>query len=297
MSFTNRVLTLPHLGLGVSTEFGAHRGSDSLDIAALQQNYPEFAAFLEVGVENEKGLDEDTLSWVASGGKTTYHFLDVNLEDPQDFDASWLASLSENIARLNPAWMCGDAGLWHVGPRHRSTMLLLPPILSPDAIGPMADGIVRLREETGLEVLPENPPGALFLGPLHLLDFFAQVAEEADTGLLLDAAHLAIYQRSKGYTPTTGLDEFPMDRVVEIHIAGAKTQTIDGFSFVEDDHTPNVLPDTWDIAREVISRAPNLKAVVFECERNPLEVTLPGFQKIQELLDKEGIDPLWKVPS
>ena len=62
----------------------------------------------------------------------------------------------------------------------------------------MAEGIVRLRAATGREVLPENPPGAVYLGDLHLLDFFARVAERGDTGLLLDCAHLAIFQREGG---------------------------------------------------------------------------------------------------
>ena len=74
----------------------------------------------------------------------------------------------------------------------------------PDAADAMADGIVRLREATGFEVLPENPPGQVYLGDLHLLDFFARVIERADTGMLLDCAHLAIYQRLRGRRRSTG---------------------------------------------------------------------------------------------
>ena len=50
---------------------------------------------------------------------------------------------------MRPAWLCGDAGMWHLGRRERGHMLLLPPILTRDAADAMADGIVRLREATG----------------------------------------------------------------------------------------------------------------------------------------------------
>ena len=159
-------------------------------------------------------------------------------------------------------------------------MLLLPPILSADAATDLATGVARLREATGLAVLPENPPGTVFLGDLHLLEFFTQVCEEADTGMLLDCAHLAIYQRGRGHDPLHGLDALPLERVVELHVAGASLGEHEGFAFIEDDHTPEVLPDTWAIFEHVVARAPNLRAVVFECERNPMEACIPGFERI-----------------
>ena len=284
MSFLERVKALPRLGLGVSTEYGAGDQRGALDVPALRKKHPEFAEFLEVGVEVEKGLDAHAARWAAAGWPTTYHFLDINLDEPEDFDPPWLEAVQGLIARLRPAWLCGDAGLWHFGPRDRGHMLLLPPILTDDAAKAMAEGIVRLRAATGHEVLPENPPGHVYLGDLHLLDFFARVCDYADTGLLLDAAHLALYQRACGHAPLTGLDGFPLERVVELHVAGASTRTVAGLAVVEDDHTPAVLPDTWQILGTVGPRAPHLKAVVFECERNPLAACLPGFTKISEML-------------
>ena len=111
MSFSQRVQKLPHLGIGVSTEYGAFESPESLDILALRQHHPGFAQFLEVGVELEKGLDKDTLSWIESGGKTTFHFLDINLDEPGDFTKEWLDGIREKVRILKPAWLCGDAGL------------------------------------------------------------------------------------------------------------------------------------------------------------------------------------------
>ena len=277
MSFLERVQALPHLGLGVSTEYGATDRDQALDPVALRRENASYAAFLEVGVEVSVGLDTHAVRWAERGWPTTYHFLDVNLDDPADFDAAWLDDVRRTIDVLKPAWLCGDAGLWHFGRRDRGHMLLLPPVLLPEAVGPMAEGLARLREATGLEVLPENPPGAAFLGSMHLLDFFGRVAEQADTGVLIDCAHLSMFQRARGHDPLTGFDGFPLDRVVELHIAGGTVRDHAGLPWVDDDHGREVLPDTWQIAEHLAAHAPNLKAVVIECERNPIDVVRPLF--------------------
>jgi uncharacterized protein (UPF0276 family) len=282
--FADRVARLPHLGLGVSTEYGAGDAREALDVLALRDAHPEWARFLEVGIETAKGLDRHARAWGARGLPTTYHYLDVNLDEPEDFDEAWLDEVRTLAAAIRPAWLCGDAGMWHLGRRERGHMLLLPPILTRDAADAMADGIVRLREATGFEVLPENPPGHVYLGDLHLLDFFARVIERADTGMLLDCAHLAIYQRLQGYEPLSGLDAFPRERIVELHVAGGSERRHDGFAWVEDDHTPEVLADTWAIVEAVVPRARELRAVVYECERNPLPACRDGFTRLHALL-------------
>jgi uncharacterized protein (UPF0276 family) len=284
-NFLERVNDLPRLGLGVSTEYGAFCHEDTLDPEQLLAFDPRFAQFVEVGVEVAKGLDGPTRAWLEKGRPTTFHFLDVNLDEPEDFDEPWLEALRALIYEVQPAWLCGDAGLWHFGRRERGHMLLLPPILSDASASQMAAGIARLRHETDYEVIPENPPGAVYLGDLHVLDYFARVCERADTGFLLDVAHLAIYQRALGLEPLDGLDGFPLDRVVEVHVAGGVERTHDGFSFVEDAHAPQILDDTWQILDAVMDRLVNLKAVVFECERNRLEQVAPVFGRIAQRME------------
>lgn len=286
MSFAHRVERLPHLGLGVSTEYGAGDSPTGLDIPALRRSHPQYAQFLEVGVETISGLDRHAREWAAAALPTTYHFLDINLDDPEDFSEEWLADVGAIARELKPAWLCGDAGMWHFGGREPGQMLLLPPILCDESATELARGVSRLREATGLEVLPENPPGNVFLGDLHLLDFFARVCERADTGMLLDCAHLAIYQINHGLDPLHGLDRFPFDRVVEMHVAGGTRREVEGYSFVDDDHTPAVIPETWAIFEFLVPRCRNLRAVIFECERNELATTLPGFAEITKILEQ-----------
>ena len=278
MSFADRVARLPRLGTGLSTEFGA--AATGLDPLALHRRAPDRVRFLEVGADLARGVDGSTTAWVAAGLPTTWHFLDINLEDPSDRDPAWAAETAAQARAIGAAWLCGDAGRWRVGPRDRAQGLLLPPILCDTSAQQVADSVRWLREATGFEVLPENPPGNLFLGDLSVPDYFARVADAADCGLLLDVAHLAIAQRAQGRAPLDGLDNFPLDRVVEVHVAGGRPFVHAGRAFVADDHGPHPLPDTWEIFRYVVERAGQLRAVVVECERNPVEAVLPLFDAV-----------------
>lgn len=87
-----------------------------------------------------------------------------------------------------------------------------------------------------------------------------------------------------GEAALTGLDAFPLDRVLEVHVAGGLEFSHGGRRFVDDDHGPDVLPDTWQILEHVIPRARNLRAVVFECERNPESRMLGGFERIRDVV-------------
>jgi len=288
MRFAQRVDQLAHLGLGVSAEYGAAEATGSLDVFELRSRHPEFAQFLEIGVETHSGLDPHARRWLAAEHPATYHFLDINLDDPDDFDAAWLDDVGALVEQVRPAWLCGDAGMWHFGGRDPGQTLLLPPILCEASADAIADGILRLAAAVGHEVLPENPPGHVFLGDLHLLDFFGRVCERADCGMLLDCAHLAIFQRQGHHAPLTALDGFPLERIVEMHVAGGTEKTFDGWTYVEDDHTTAVLDATWEIFEHLVPRCPNLRAVVFECERNPVPSTLDGFARIARTLESAG---------
>jgi uncharacterized protein (UPF0276 family) len=107
------------------------------------------------------------------------------------------------------------------------------------------------------------------------------VAAACDCGLLLDAAHLAVYQLVSGNRPVDGLDGYPLDRVVEIHVAGGTPFTSGGLTFIDDDHGTRILPETWEILEAVVPRARNLKAVVFECERNRPDEVIPVFAALK----------------
>ncbi len=109
----------------------------------------------------------------------------------------------------------------------------------------------------------------------------ARVAVGGEWGLGLAVANLAIPRRATGRDPLDALDGFPLERVVEIHVAGGTEFEHGGRTFVDDDHGPAPLADTWRILEAVVPRAVNLRALVFECERNPVDAVVPVFERLR----------------
>jgi uncharacterized protein len=280
-AFAQRVERLPRLGVGLSGEFDI--AAKGIDVCRMRERYPELVHFYEYGGDLERGLDDGVRRWAAAGLPATYHFLDVNLEERLDLDRRWLTQTKEFAGEIGASWLCGDAGRWHFGLRERGHGMLMPPILSRESALETAESIVQIEAETGMFCLPENPPAVIYLGDLHILEYFALVAERADCGLLLDCAHLAIFQQTRNLPPLAALDNFPLDRVVEMHVAGGAYAEVDGYAYIEDNHSPGPLPATWEILEYAVPRAKNLKAVVFECERNAPEETLEVFAKLNAI--------------
>jgi len=282
----DRLDRLPRLGVGISGEYGVR---PSIDPSAFAAAHPGLLHFVEFGTDADRGLDPLILQWVDAGGPATYHFLDVNFEEPEDLDDSWITATREFAERLSSPWLCGDSGLWHFGPRDRGHGLLLPPVLTAESASATAASVRRLQEETGLVVLPENPPSLYYIGDLHVLEYFARVSDEAGCGLLLDVAHLAIFQRARGLGPTDGLDDFPLDRVVEVHVAGGgEAESSDGFRYLDDDHRAEVHAETWEILEAVLPRASRLKALCYECEHNDPDMTLATFRRLNEVFPRDA---------
>jgi uncharacterized protein (UPF0276 family) len=280
-TFAQKVAGLPTLGVGISGEFEI--AAKGIDAVWMKQHYPELIHFYEYGADLQRGLDETVLKWASAGLPTTYHFLDVNLEERVDPDSRWIAETKQMAQKINAAWLCGDAGRWHFARRERGHGLLMPPILCRESALESAESVALIQDNTGMCVLPENPPAVIYLGDLHILDYFALLTDQADCAMVLDCAHLAIFQHSRNLAPLTGLDAFPLERVIEMHIAGGALAAVDGYEYIADNHSPEPLPATWEILEYVIPRAKNLKAIVFECERNSPEECVAVFERLNAL--------------
>lgn len=98
---------------------------------------------------------------------------------------------------------------------------------------------------------------------LQEAEFIAGIVEKAQTYLLVDLHNIfANAQNLEGYDPWQFLRTIPLDRVIEIHLAGG--QEIDGW--YHDLHN-NLVPDpVWEMLRWILTNAPNIKGVTLEVQ-------------------------------
>lgn len=113
---------------------------------------------------------------------------------------------------------------------------------------------VPLAVETGVDYLKPLP------GEMPDGEFFRSVAEQADCGILLDLHNLWANERNGRQPICEVVNQLPLERVIEMHLAGG--QEYGGYWV--DAHSGLADPELMDIARQVVPRLPNLKAITFE---------------------------------
>lgn len=170
----------------------------------------------------------------------------------------------ESIEVLGARWASEHLSFNRVGTAAAEVDVgfLLPPVQTAAGVAVAAANIVAIQRrlpvpfafETGVNYLQPRK------GELSDGTFFAAVAREADCGILLDLHNVWANERN-GRQPVHELvDELPLERVVELHLAGGADH--DGYWV--DAHSDLIPPAVLDLARWVVPQLPNLKAIIYE---------------------------------
>lgn len=129
----------------------------------------------------------------------------------------------------------------------------------------VAGRAAALQDRLKLPLLHEN---AFYYAPfpgseLEEAEFIARLVDKAQTYLLLDLHN--IYSNSlnfAGYDAWKFLRTIPLDRVIEIHIAGGERIG----DWYHDFHNHPVPEPVWDMLAHVLRNAPRLEAVTLEVQ-------------------------------
>ena len=81
-------------------------------------------------------------------------------------------------------------------------------------------------------------------------EFYSAVVEKADISMMLDVNNIYVSSRNHHFDPHTYYENIPLDRVIQIHLAGHS----DYGAYVLDTHDNFVCDEVWKIYSEVISK-------------------------------------------
>lgn len=122
------------------------------------------------------------------------------------------------------------------------------------------------QARVGAPLLLENISRAFDLpGEMDEVTFVRRVVEAADCGLLLDLTNLFVNSHNFGYDPYRYLDELPLERVVQVHLAGSERR---GPRWVDTHSQPLAAhPQVWELLDHVCRRV-RVRAVILERDQN-----------------------------
>jgi hypothetical protein len=119
-----------------------------------------------------------------------------------------------------------------------------------------------------------------------VLDFMGRLHAQTGCPLVLDVGHLVAAQLASGLPLETGLDGFPFDAVIEVHVAGAViTRTPEGRGVYLDDHGQPLRSEVLALLAEVLPRCRALRALVFEGDGHPAGAARRTLQTLRTLLE------------
>ena len=305
--FEERAGLIPVHGLGLSVDVYS---PDLLDLddklrhqGAVAEYYEVFQAALPALALVRKRLD---------GKRLAYHGEGLWVSQP-DFCASSAAGsamqgVCAQLRALESAWLNIECATKQIAGASFGTYL--PPLYTESGALVAAENAAALQHELdrdflgrGLQpplLLLEMPPLTYFVcGSLPIPDFFAEIARRASCGLVLDIGHLWTVYRYTGAWRFLSLDRFlsefldifPLERVLEIHVAGlaahpfetARARVLRNGDMLPrwiDAHGAPIPPLLFDMLDQVLShrRLAKLKGLALEVDTKDSSVILSEFR-------------------
>jgi uncharacterized protein len=148
------------------------------------------------------------------------HGLTLSLGAADPPDPEFVTALRAELDRLETPWHSDHLAFTSAGPRSLHELMPLP--FSRDTALRIADRLEMLREALGRPLAVENVTYYAHLGRKELeeAEFLNLVFERTRAPLLLDVNNVYVNAQNHGFDPWTMISALPLDRVVEIHVAG-----------------------------------------------------------------------------
>lgn len=300
--FLRRLETIPVHGLGLSVDIHAP------DITSLRRSLQERQvppAYLEVFHTIPMALA--SIRKEVGNGLLTYHGEGLWVTQPGMADSTAFGSgISETIGHLlllQSAWLNHECATKYLAGYYFGTYL--PPLYTPLSakvvanntrlIQHLLDQQCRLANGSTPLLLLEMPPLTYFVaGTMSIPGFFQLISEQAPCGLVLDVGHLWTVFRYSGAHRTMSLtrfveeflNEFPMPRVVEIHVAGLAIHVKDGrgddvLPAWIDDHAAPIPTVLFEMLDQILChpQLTSLKGLALEVDTKQVELVVDEFAR------------------
>ena len=223
------------------------------------------ADWLEIIAENylaPSARADFVLSRVLERWPVVAHGVALNLGGRTAIDPRYLNLLGRLLDRIG-AHVASDHlcfssdGDWH-------SFDLLPVPHSEPFVHHVATRIRHARAVLGRPIMIENITAYAVMPGSTLSEgvFLASVLEEADAGLLLDLNNLYINAMNHGVNPESILDELPLERVWQVHLAGHRVEGVGAAMVLIDDHGSAVPDPVWGLYEELLRRVGSVPTLI-----------------------------------
>jgi uncharacterized protein (UPF0276 family) len=216
-------------------------------------------SWFEVHAENYMGDGGRPLAQLAALSARfpiSVHGVALSIGGEGPLDREHLARLRTLCDWLNPASFSEHLA-WS---SHDSAFLndLLPLPYNAASLARVASHINQVQETLGRQMLLENPSSYLAFDTSDMseTDFLRELATQTGCGLLLDVNNVFVSATNLGTSPQAYIDDFPLDKVGEIHLGGHDEDEDDaGRPLLIDSHGREIADPVWALLEYTLTRS------------------------------------------
>jgi uncharacterized protein (UPF0276 family) len=224
-------------------------------------------AFFEVSPENylnRGGYYPAALEQIADRYPIVTHGLTLSIGAMDEPDPAYLSALKQELTRLDPPWHSDHLCFSTAG--ERVLHELLPLKFCEENVQRVAERARRLEGLFGRPFALENITYYVHPGEPELseLAFLNRVLEACNARLLLDVNNVYVNAQNHGFDPYAFIAGLPLERVVEIHVAGH--QRLES-GLLLDTHGESIVDPVLELLEWTIERAGNVP-VLLERDNN-----------------------------
>jgi len=201
--------------------------------------------------------------------------LSIGTVDP--LNSEYLRKLKALIKFANPMWV-SDHLCW-TGVAHRNTHDLLPVPYTEQALKHVVQRIREVQDCLERPIALENPSTYLEFNSSSMpeAEFIARMVDASGCHLLLDVNNVYVTCFNHRLDAKAYLDTMPLERVIQIHLAGHSHKG----THIIDTHDDHVTDEVWQLYQYVLQRAGRVPNTMIEWDDH-----IPDFPVLQAELDK-----------
>ena len=240
--------THAHVGIGYKSQYLTNVSKENTDIGWLEIHAENY--MIDGGPRKRMMLD------LAEKYPISCHGVGLSVGSESGLNPEHLERLRHLIDWLKPAlfsehlaWSSHNAGYFND---------LLPLPYTNEVCARVISHINQIQDTLGRQMLLENPSSYLAFDTSEMseIDFIKKVSDATGCGLLLDINNVFISATNQNYDPYDYVNEYPLDRVGEIHLGGHDEDKDDeGDALLIDSHNAPVVDPVWALYEHTIAKA------------------------------------------
>lgn len=174
--------------------------------------------------------------------------LAIGSQDPLDF--VYLKKLKELARKTKTPWISDHLSWGRLEGAHFHD--LLPLTYTKEVASYVAERARIVQDYLEIPFALENLSSyvAFQEDQMPEWEFYSSVVEQADIFMMLDVNNIYVSSRNHGFDPSDYYKNIPIERVIQIHLAGHTNRG----DYLLDTHDDFVCDEVWKIYAEVISR-------------------------------------------